>query len=239
MCRLVPFQQPRPTLPLSKTMLAGLEQKGTLMSLHIGDIAPDFTVATTTGTISLHDWAGDSWVFFFSHPADFTPVCTTEMGTTARLADQFAARNVKPLGLSTDSVDEHLAWVKDVDETQGVTLQFPIVADPDLAIAKLYDMIHPGQSETAAVRSVFIIDPAKKIRLTMTYPMSVGRNFDEILRVIDSLQLSDRATIATPADWRPGDAVIIPPSISDDKAREMFPQGFKTIKPYLRMTQVD
>lgn len=208
------------------------------MSLHIGDIAPDFTVATTRGEISLHEWAGDSWVFFFSHPADFTPVCTTEMGMTARLAADFEARNVKPLGLSTDTVEEHLAWVKDVDETQGVTLEFPIVADPDLEIARLYDMIHPNQSETAAVRSVFIIDPTKKIRLIMTYPMSVGRNFDEILRVIDSLQLSDRARIATPADWRPGDEVIIPPSISDADAERMFPQGFTTIKPYLRTTIV-
>lgn len=208
------------------------------MSLHIGDTAPDFTVATTTGEISLHDWAGNSWVFFFSHPADFTPVCTTEMGMTAKLAAEFEKRNVKPLGLSTDTVEEHLEWVKDVDETQHVTLTFPIVADPDLEIAKLYDMIHPDQSETAAVRSVFIIDPAKKIRLIMTYPMSVGRNFDEILRVIDSLQLSDRATIATPANWRPGDEVIIPPSIDDAKAREMFPQGFTTIKPYLRTTKV-
>lgn len=208
------------------------------MSLHIGDIAPNFTVATTTGEINLHDWAGDSWVFFFSHPADFTPVCTTEMGMTAKLAAEFEKRNVKPLGLSTDTVEEHLEWVKDVDETQGVTLSFPIVADPDLEIAKLYDMIHPDQSETAAVRSVFIIDPAKKIRLVMTYPMSVGRNFDEILRVIDSLQLSDRCTIATPANWKVGDEVIIPPSIPDEKAREMFPQGFKTIKPYLRTTKV-
>ncbi|WP_252259680.1 peroxiredoxin [Erythrobacter aurantius] len=208
------------------------------MSLHIGDIAPNFTVATTTGEINLHDWAGDSWVFFFSHPADFTPVCTTEMGMTAKLAAEFEKRNVKPLGLSTDTVEEHLEWVKDVDETQGVTLSFPIVADPDLEIAKLYDMIHPDQSETAAVRSVFIIDPAKKIRLVMTYPMSVGRNFDEILRVIDSLQLSDRCTIATPANWKVGDEVIIPPSIPDEKAREMFPQGFKTIKPYLRTAKV-
>ncbi|NCP12671.1 MAG: peroxiredoxin [Sphingomonadales bacterium] len=209
------------------------------MSLHIGDTAPDFTVDTTTGPISLHEWAGDSWVFFFSHPADFTPVCTTEMGTTARLAAEFDKRNCKPLGLSTDTVEEHLEWVKDVDETQNVTLRFPIVADADLRIAKLYDMIHPDQSETAAVRSVFIIDPAKKIRLTMTYPMSVGRNFDEILRVIDSLQLADKSRIATPADWRPGDKVIIPPSIPDDKAKEMFPQGFETIKPYLRMVAID
>lgn len=208
------------------------------MSLHIGDTAPNFTVATTMGEITLHDWAGDAWVFFFSHPADFTPVCTTEMGMTARLASQFEQRNVKPLGLSTDTVEEHLAWIRDVDETQGVTLAFPIVADPDLEIAKLYDMIHPDQSETAAVRSVFIIDPSNTIRLSMTYPMSVGRNFDEILRVIDSLQLSDRATIATPADWRPGDQVIIPPSISDEDAHKMFPQGFTTIKPYLRTTEI-
>ncbi|MFN3863567.1 MAG: peroxiredoxin [Erythrobacter sp.] len=209
------------------------------MGLHIGDTAPDFTAPTTAGEISLHQWAGDSWVFFFSHPADFTPVCTTEMGMTARLAAEFDKRSVKPLGLSTDTVEEHLAWVKDVNETQGVTLSFPIVADPDLTIAKLYDMIHPDQSETAAVRAVFIIDPAKAIRLTMTYPMSVGRNFDEILRVIDSLQLADRARIATPADWRPGDKVIIPPSIPDQAAREMFPQGFETIKPYLRFVAVD
>jgi peroxiredoxin (alkyl hydroperoxide reductase subunit C) len=208
------------------------------MSLHIGDTAPNFTVDSTAGEINLHDWAGDSWVFFFSHPADFTPVCTTEMGMTAKLAAEFEKRNVKPLGLSTDTVEEHMEWIKDVDETQNTTLKFPILADPDLKIAKLYDMIHPDQSETAAVRSVFIIDPAKKIRLIMTYPMSVGRNFDEILRVIDSLQLADRAKVVTPANWTPGGDVIIPPSISDDEAREMFPQGFKTIKPYLRTTKV-
>lgn len=208
------------------------------MGLHIGDSAPNFTVPSTAGKIDLHSWAGDSWVFFFSHPADFTPVCTTEMGMTAKLAVEFDRRNVKPLGLSTDTVEEHLAWIKDVDETQGVTLKFPILADPDLTIARLYDMIHPDQSETAAVRSVFIIDPSKKIRLIMTYPMSVGRNFDEILRVIDSLQLTDRATIATPANWQVGDEVIIPPSVSDEKAKTMFPQGFTTIKPYLRTTKV-
>jgi len=208
------------------------------MSLHIGDTAPDFTTDSTIGPISLHDWAGDSWVFFFSHPADFTPVCTTEMGATARLAGEFAARNTKPLGLSTDTAAEHRAWIADVNETQGVDLQFPIVDDADLRIANLYDMIHPGQSETAAVRSVFIIDPAKKIRLMMTYPMSVGRNFDEILRVIDSLQLADRAGVVTPANWVPGGDVIIPPSVSDEDARAKFPQGFTTLKPYLRMTKV-
>jgi len=209
------------------------------MSLHIGDTAPDFTTDSTIGELSLHDWAGDSWVFFFSHPADFTPVCTTEMGATARNADEFAKRNVKPLGLSTDTAEEHRAWIADVNSTQGVDLQFPIVDDADMTIARLYDMIHPDESETAAVRSVFIIDPDKKIRLTMTYPMSVGRNFAEILRVIDSLQLADRAGVVTPADWTPGGDVIIPPSVSDEDAKVRFPQGFKTVLPYLRTTRVD
>lgn len=208
------------------------------MSLHIGDTAPDFTVDTQNGEISLHEWAGDSWVFFFSHPADFTPVCTTEMGRTAQLADQFAERNTKPLGLSTDTAAEHLKWIKDVNETQHTNLEFPIVADADLAIAKMYDMIHPDESKTAAVRSVFIIDPDKKIRLTMTYPMSVGRNFDEILRVIDALQLSDRKRIATPADWQIGKDVIIPPSISNEEAKGLFPQGWTEHRPYLRTTNV-
>jgi len=208
------------------------------MSLHIGDVAPDFTVATTKGEISFHKWAGDSWVFFFSHPADFTPVCTTEMGRTAQLAEQFSARNVKPLGLSTDTVVEHVKWIADVNDTQKTDLQFPIVADADLKIARVYDMIHPEQSAIEAVRSVFIIDPKKKIRLTMTYPMSVGRNFDEILRVIDALQAGDANRIATPADWRPGDKVIIPPSISDAEAKGLFPQGWETLRPYLRLTKV-
>ena len=208
------------------------------MSLHIGDVAPDFTVATTKGDISFHKWAGSSWVFFFSHPADFTPVCTTEMGRTAQLAEKFSARNVKPLGLSTDTVGEHLKWIADVNDTQKTDLQFPIVADADLKIARAYDMIHPEQSATAAVRSVFIIDPDKKIRLTMTYPMSVGRNFDEILRVVDALQAGDANRIATPADWKPGDKVIIPPSISDAEAKGLFPQGWETLRPYLRLTQL-
>jgi len=208
------------------------------MSLHIGDTAPDFTVATSKGDISFHDWAGDSWVFFFSHPADFTPVCTTEMGRTSQLADKFAARNVKPLGLSTDTVEEHLKWIKDVNDTQHTNLEFPIVADKDLTIAKTYSMIHPEESNTQAVRSVFIIDPDKKIRLTMTYPMNVGRNFDEILRVIDALQLGDKNKIATPADWVPGGKVIIPPSIKDEQAKDLFPQGWETVRPYLRFTEV-
>lgn len=208
------------------------------MGLRIGDIAPNFSAATTKGDINFHDWAKGSWVFFFSHPADFTPVCTTEMGRTSQLAKEFAKRNVKPLGLSTDTVEEHKKWIGDVNETQHTDLQFPIVADPDLKIATLYEMIHPGESETQAVRSVFIIDPNHKIRLTMTYPMSVGRNFDEILRVIDSLQTGDANRIATPADWRPGQDVIIPPSISNDEAKKLFPQGWEELKPYLRVTKL-
>jgi len=208
------------------------------MTLRIGDIAPDFKVDTTTGEISFHDWIGDEWCFFFSHPADFTPVCTTEMGRTAQLANDFAERNTKPLGLSTDGVKEHLEWINDVNDTQNTILKFPIIADADTKIAQLYEMIHSNESETAAVRSVFIIDPNKKIRLTMTYPMSVGRNFDEILRVIDALQLGDKNGIATPADWRPGEKVIIPPTVSNEDAEKKFPQGFEEIRPYLRYTSV-
>ena len=208
------------------------------MSLRIGDTAPDFSADTTTGPINFHDWIGDEWAFFFSHPADFTPVCTTEMGRTAQLAKQFAARGVKPIGLSTDTVGEHMKWIEDVNDTQHTTLRFPIVADADLKIAKLYDMIHPSESETAAVRSVFIIDPDKKIRLTMTYPMSVERNFDEILRVCDALQTGDKFKIAKPADWVPDQQVIIPPSVSDADATKAFPQGFETICPYLRKVKL-
>ena len=208
------------------------------MSLRIGAIAPDFQAETTTGPIRFHDWIGDQWAFFFSHPADFTPVCTTEMGRTSQLIDQFTARGVKPIGLSTDSVEEHLKWIEAVNDTQNTTLTFPIVADPNLSIARLYGMIHEAESETAAVRSVFIIDPAKKIRLTMTYPMSVGRNFDEILRVIDALQTGDRHKVATPADWRPGEKVIIPPSIGDEAAKGIFPQGWEEIRPYLRKVEI-
>lgn len=208
------------------------------MTLRIGDIAPNFDVETTQGKINFHEWAGDSWVFFFSHPADFTPVCTTEMGRTSQLSDQFTSMNVKPLGLSTDSVEEHNKWIEDVNDTQNTNLQFPIVADADLKISQLYGMIHPSESETAAVRSVFIIDPNKKIRLTMTYPMSVGRNFDEIQRVIQSLQFGDAHKVATPADWRPGERVIIPPSINNEEASKLFPQGWEEIRSYLRLTEV-
>ena len=208
------------------------------MSLRIGDTAPDFTIPTTKGDISFHEWAGDSWIFLFSHPADFTPVCTTEMGRTSQLADEFDRRNTKPLGLSTDSVQEHIKWIDDVNETQNTDLGFPIIADTEHKVAQAYDMIHPGESETAAVRSVFIIDPNKKIRLTMTYPMSVGRNFDEILRVIDALQTGDKYKVATPADWMPGSKVIIPPSVTNEAARTLFPQGWDEVRPYLRLTEV-
>lgn len=208
------------------------------MSIKIGDIAPNFSAPTTNGSIDFHQWLGDSWAFFFSHPADFTPVCTTEMGRTAQLANDFSKRNVKPIGLSTDTVEEHKKWIIDVDNTQNTVLTFPIVADPDLTVAKLYEMIHPQESTTEAVRSVFIIDPNKKIRLTLTYPMNVGRNFDEILRVIDALQLADAKSIATPADWKVGDEVIIPPSIDNEAAKKLFPQGWDEIKPYLRTTRV-
>lgn len=208
------------------------------MSIHIGDTAPNFDIETTKGKINFHEWIGDSWCFFFSHPADFTPVCTTEMGRTAQLAKEFEARNTKPLGLSTDTVEEHKKWILDVNETQDTNLEFPIVADPDHKISQLYDMIHSGESSTAAVRSVFIVDPKKKIRLTMTYPMSVGRNFDEILRVIDALQAVDKFGVATPADWQKGEKVIVPPSVTTEEAKKKFPKGVEEVKPYLRYTTV-
>ncbi|MDX9741958.1 MAG: peroxiredoxin [Gammaproteobacteria bacterium] len=208
------------------------------MTIHLGDVAPDFEADTTEGRIRFHEWIGDSWCFFFSHPADFTPVCTTEMGRTAQLASEFEQRNTKPLGLSTDTVEEHNKWIEDVNATQNTSLEFPIVADPDRKVAELYEMIHPGESDTAAVRSVFIIDPKKKIRLIMTYPMQVGRNFDEILRVIDALQIGDAHRIATPADWKKGSAVIIPPSISNEEAKKLFPQGWDEVRSYLRLTKL-
>jgi peroxiredoxin (alkyl hydroperoxide reductase subunit C) len=208
------------------------------MILRIGDIAPDFEADTTQGHISFHDWAKGSWVFFFSHPADFTPVCTTEMGRTAQLFQAFADRNVKPIGLSTDSVEEHLKWVEDVNDTQHTTVNFPIIADADLTVSIKYEMLHPNESSTETVRSVFIIDPDLKIRLTMTYPMSVGRNFDEIVRVIDALQANEKHKIATPADWLPGEKVIIPPSVSNETAKTQFPQGWEELRPYLRLTEI-
>lgn len=208
------------------------------MSLRIGDTAPNFTIATTDGEIDFHQWSKGSWVFFFSHPADYTPVCTTEMGRTAQLADEFAKRGVKPLGLSTDTVDEHNGWIKDVNRTQSTDVKFPIVADKERQVAELYGMIHPNESATATVRTVFIIDPDHKIRLTMTYPMTVGRNFNEILRVIDALQATDRDPIACPADWEPGKDVIIRPTVSDEEAKQHFPQGWTAHTSYLRTTKL-
>jgi len=203
------------------------------MSLHLGDTAPDFTADTTDGPISFHDWKKDSWAVFFSHPADFTPVCTTELGRTAALKDEFQQRNTKAIALSVDSVDDHKRWAPDIGEVGGTDLNFPIVADPDRKVAELYDMIHPGEGDTSTVRSVFIVDPADKIRLTLTYPKSVGRNFAEIVRVIDALQATDANPIATPANWTPGERVIVSPALSTDDARQKL-QNVEEIKPYLR-----
>ncbi len=207
------------------------------MALQLGDIAPDFTAETTEGPISFHQWIGDSWAVLFSHPKDFTPVCTTELGETARLKPEFDKRNVKIIGLSVDPADSHRAWAGDIKETQGYALNFPVIADPDRTVANLYGMIHPKADDTLTVRSVFVISPDKKIRLILTYPASAGRNFAEILRVIDSLQLTDKYKVATPVNWKPGDDVIIVPSIPDDEAKKLFPQGWKTLKPYLRVVK--
>ena len=207
------------------------------MALQLGDIAPDFTAPTTEGDISLHDWLGDSWGVLFSHPKDYTPVCTTELGFTAKLKPEFEKRGVKAIGLSVDSVADHEGWSKDIEDTQGVAVNFPMIADADRKVADLYGMIHPNASDTLTVRSVFIIDPSKKIRLTLTYPASTGRNFNEILRVIDSLQLTDKHKVATPVNWQQGDDVIIVPAISDDEAKGMFPDGWDEQKPYLRVVR--
>ena len=206
------------------------------MALHLGDTAPDFEADTTEGRIRFHEWIGDSWAVLFSHPKDFTPVCTTELGEVARLRREFSQRNVKAIGLSVDSVDSHKDWAKDIAETQGTALNFPIIADPDRKVAKLYDMMHPAHDEVYTVRTVFIIDPNKKIRLMLTYPQTTGRNFAEILRTIDSMQLTDRFIVATPANWTEGQDVIIVPSLSDAEAKEKFPKGWKALKPYLRLT---
>lgn len=205
------------------------------MSLRLGDIAPNFTADTTEGTLNFHEWLGDSWGLLFSHPADFTPVCTTELGRTAQLAGEFAKRNVKVLAVSVDDLDSHNRWVPDINEVNHVTVGFPIIADENRVVATLYDMIHPNASEKATVRSVFVIGPDKKIKLTLTYPASTGRNFFEILRVIDSLQLTAYHQVATPADWEHGQDVIIVPALSNEEAEAKFP-GFKTVKPYLRYT---
>ncbi|MDQ1814091.1 peroxiredoxin [Massilia sp. CCM 9210] len=207
------------------------------MSLRLGDTAPDFEQDSSLGTIKFHEWAGDSWVVLFSHPADFTPVCTTELGLTARLKPEFDKRNVKAIALSVDPAELHKTWIKDIEETQKTVVGFPIIADADKKVASLYDMIHPEQSATATVRSLFVIDPKKKIRLSITYPMSTGRNFDEVLRVIDALQLTDAYTVATPGNWRDGDDVIIPLSVQDPELiKQKYPKGYTAERAYLRVT---
>ena len=206
------------------------------MSLRLGDIAPNFTAETTQGTINFHEWLGDSWGMLFSHPADFTPVCTTELGKTALLKDDFAKRGVKVAAVSVDDLASHGRWVPDIEEVNGVTVNFPIIADADKNVATLYDMIHPNASEKATVRSVFIIGPDKKIKLTLTYPASTGRNFTEILRVIDSLQLTANYQVATPADWKDGEDTIVVPAVSTEDAIVKFPKGVRVVKPYLRYT---
>lgn len=208
-----------------------------MATLRLGDTAPDFEQKSSTGVIKFHDFLGDSWGVLFSHPADFTPVCTTELGYTAKLKEEFDKRGVKVLAVSVDSAESHTKWIDDINETQNTTVNFPILADDDRKVAELYDMIHPNASATLTVRSVFIIDPAKKVRLVLTYPASTGRNFNEILRVIDSLQLTDSHSVATPVNWQDGDDVIIVPSLKDeDVIKQKFPKGYKAVKPYLRVT---
>ena len=205
-------------------------------TLRLGDDAPDFTAETTEGTLGFHDWKAGSWAVLFSHPKDYTPVCTTELGRVAGLKPEFDKRGVKVIGISVDSSESHEGWARDIEDVTGNQLNFPLIADPDKAVADLYDMIQPNASDTMTVRSVFVIDPNNKLRLSLTYPASTGRNFDEILRVIDSLQLSDEYKVATPADWKDGDDVIIGGGISDEEAVEKFPKGWTALKPYLRVT---
>ncbi|WP_420427686.1 peroxiredoxin [Algiphilus sp.] len=207
------------------------------MALRLGDTAPDFEADTTEGRIRFHDWLGDAWGVLFSHPADYTPVCTTELGETAKLKHEFDKRNTKVIAVSVDSVEDHKGWSKDIEETQQCTVNFPIIADEHRQVSQLYDMLHPGEGDASTVRSVFLIDPNKKVRMTLTYPKSAGRNFEEILRVIDSIQLTDGYKVATPVNWRDGDDVIIVPTLSDEEAKAHFPDGWKTIKPYLRVTK--
>jgi alkyl hydroperoxide reductase subunit AhpC len=208
------------------------------MALQLGQVAPDFEQDSTEGRIHFHQWLGDSWGVLFSHPKDFTPVCTTELGEVARLAPEWAKRHVKVIGLSVDPAGRHAEWAADIAETQGHALNFPLIADADRSVSTLYDMVHPEADPAVTVRSVFIIDPAKKIRLILTYPPSAGRNFNEVLRVIDSLQTTDAHKVATPANWQKGDRVIIVPSVTDEKAKELFPQGWETVKPYLRIVEL-
>ncbi|MCY3765451.1 MAG: peroxiredoxin [Gemmatimonadetes bacterium] len=206
------------------------------MPLRLGDDAPDFTAETTEGTVRFHEWLGDGWGILFSHPADYTPVCTTELGAVAKLKAEFEKRNVKVIGVSVDPLDSHHGWVSDINETQNTTMNFPLIADPDKSVASMYDMIHPNEDDKATVRSVFVIGPDKKVKLTLTYPASTGRNFAEILRVIDSLQLTAYHQVATPVNWEDGEDCIIVPAVTDEEATEKFPRGFTTIKPYLRYT---
>ena len=206
------------------------------MTLQLGDIAPDFSQDSSEGIISFHEWAGDKWVVLFSHPADYTPVCTTELGMVSKLKSEFEKRNVKVLALSVDGVSSHKGWINDINETQNTTVNYPIIADFDSKVANLYGMIHPKSLNKLTVRSVFIIDPNKKVRLILTYPASTGRNFDEILRVIDSLQLTDYHQVATPANWKDGNDCVVVPSISTEEAKQKFPKGVTEVKPYLRMT---
>lgn len=207
------------------------------MTIQLGQIAPDFEQDTTQGRIRFHEWLGDSWGVLFSHPKDFTPVCTTELGMVARLGPEWVKRNVKVIGLSVDPLESHHAWEKDIEETQGHGVDFPMIADPDRIVSTLYGMVHPLADASLTVRTVFVIDPNKKVRLSLTYPPSAGRNFDEVLRVIDSLQLTDAHKVTTPANWQSGDDVIIAPSVDDETAKGMFPAGWKTLKPYLRMVK--
>ncbi len=206
------------------------------MAIQLGDVAPDFTADTTEGTIGFHEWLGDGWGVLFSHPKDFTPVCTTELGTVAKLKDEFDRRNTKVLAVSVDPLESHETWIDDINDTQHTTVNFPLIADPDRKVADLYGMIHPNASDTMTVRSVFVIGPDKKVKLTLTYPAATGRNFQEILRVIDSLQLTANYQVATPADWKQGEDVIIVPAVSDEQAKEKFPQGWDAQRPYLRLT---
>jgi alkyl hydroperoxide reductase subunit AhpC len=215
--------------------MVGTYFKENIMTVRLGDTAPDFTADTTQGTINFHEWLGDSWGVLFSHPKDFTPVCTTELGYVARIKPDFDKRNVKVIGLSVDPVDSHVKWEADIAETQGTAVNFPMIGDGDKKVSDLYEMIHPNASDTMTVRSVFIIGPDKKIKLSLTYPASTGRNFDEILRVIDSLQLTAKFKVATPANWVNGGDVIIGAAVSDEDAKTLFPQGWKTVKPYLRV----
>jgi alkyl hydroperoxide reductase subunit AhpC len=216
------------------TNLVGNQLEEHAMSIRLGDDAPNFTAETTQGTIDFHDWKDGSWAVLFSHPKDFTPVCTTELGAVASLGDEFAERGVKVIGLSVDPVDSHLEWEQDIAETQGAAVNFPMIADPDRAVADLYDMIHPNANDTQTVRSVFVIGPDNKVKLMLTYPASTGRNFDELLRVIDSLQLTARHQVATPANWKQGGEVIIGAAVSDEDAAQRFPDGWRADKPYLR-----